>query len=53
MPFGMADSFNYFSFFTFGYPENRKNKSVSSKREPAREPASCFLLLLAFRLTSA
>ena len=42
MFFGTDDGFNYFSFSTFGYPENRGNKAVSSKREPKREPVSCF-----------
>ena len=51
--FGTGDRFNYFPFSTRSCPENRKNKAVSSKREPKRESASCFLLLLAFRLTSA
>ena len=42
MSFGMADSFNYFSFSTFGYLKNRENKSVSSKQQPALEPLSYF-----------
>ena len=40
--FGTENRFNYFSFSTCCYPENRKNKEVSSKREPKREPLSCF-----------
>ena len=43
-------SFQLFFFFTFGYPENRENKGVSSKPEPAREPVLYFVISLVFRL---
>ena len=42
MSFGTADSFNYLPFSTWGYPKNRGNKAVLSKREPKRVPLSYF-----------
>ena len=49
---GRTIVFNYFSFSTCGYPENRGNKAVSSKGEPKREPVSCFWSALIYILST-